>query len=390
MLVTPEQVMELANSLSVFQIRVIITVLTVLLIGLVVRVLLPAIATVAEKRLHEAFKKSRFEMSEEMHDELPPMATKSVLKPTFQFIFLLATGVFIASVWGLLGTLQTVGTAALTFVPLITKALVSVLLFVGAYLGAAAINNRVRAVVDDYNRIDQHQIEIIARTIQLFFIATVALVVLAVWEIQIGQILLGAGLLGIVIGLAVRETLGAVLAGFLLMLSRPFEIGDWIEAADEEGVVTNITILNTRLRSADGESIVIPNDQISSDTIINRSKYNRLRIDLEVGIDYDTNVQEACDIADEAIQQCDKVCDSPSPEVLPQEFGNSSIVLEARFWIDNPGQRRYSRAVGEVMKHVKTAFDANDISIPFPQRTISHRAATPDESAEQMDSMTND
>ncbi len=87
--------------------------------------------------------------------------------------------------------------------------------------------------------------------------------------------------------MAARQTLGSLLAGFMLMFARPFEIGDWVEIEEKEGIVTDISIVNTRIQTFDGEYVMIPNDTVGGSTIVNRSRKGRLRLEVDVGIDYD-------------------------------------------------------------------------------------------------------
>ena len=184
------------------------------------------------------------------------------------------------------------------------------------------------------------------------------------------------GFLGIVVGLAARQTLGSLIAGFVLMFSRPFTIGDWVEIGDDEGIVTDITIVNTRLENFDGETVVIPNDRVSNQPITNRSERGHLRIRMDVGVDYATDPDHAVEVAQSAIDEVTHVTDAPPPQVLPKSFGDSAVVLELRFWIDQPMPPKKWRAISGVVGSVKAAFDDAGIKIPFPQRELSGRAET--------------
>jgi small-conductance mechanosensitive channel len=193
------------------------------------------------------------------------------------------------------------------------------------------------------------------------------------WEVDLSGLLVGAGFLGIVVGMAARQTLGALLAGFVLMFSRPFEIGDWVEIDDEEGIVTDISIVNTRIQTFAGEYVMIPNDIVSGRKIVNKSRKGRLRIEVEVGVDYEADVERAADVAKEAMKGLDEILSVPTPQVVLKEFGDSAVVLSLRFWIDKPSARRQWRARTAVIESVKAAFDSEGIKIPFPQRELTGR-----------------
>jgi small-conductance mechanosensitive channel len=173
--------------------------------------------------------------------------------------------------------------------------------------------------------------------------------------------------------MAARQTLGALLAGFVLMFSRPFEIGDWVEVDGMEGIVTDISIVNTRIQTFSGEYVMIPNDIVSGEKIVNKSRKGRLRVEVEVGVDYDADVERAADLAKQTMKDCDEVLTVPTPQVVLKEFGDSAIVLGLRGWIDKPSARRQWRARTEVIEEVKKAFDREGVKIPFPQRELAGR-----------------
>jgi small-conductance mechanosensitive channel len=252
----------------------------------------------------------------------------------------------------------------------------SLFVFFAAYAGARYLSGVIADLSDRVDWMTDHQKEIALRTSQLLLFGFVGLVVLGVWEVDLSSLLVGAGFLGIVVGLAARQTLGSLIAGFVLMFSRPFTIGDWVQVGDQEGIVTDITIFNTRLENFDGEYVMIPNDRVSDQAVTNRSQKGLLRIRVDVGIDYTADPEHAQQVAIEAISQLSEVVDAPPPQVFPKEFGDSAVLLELRFWIDHPTPPRKWKAVSGVVSSVKTAFEEEGIKIPFPQRELTGRAET--------------
>jgi len=259
-----------------------------------------------------------------------------------------------------------------TLVPTIQTAVLIMLAFVASDQLKRWIDRLSKALSD----FTEHQEEILLRVGQVAIFLTAGAAIFAVWSVNIGGLLVGAGFLGIVVGFAARQTLGSLIAGFVLMFSRPFTIGDWVVIGDEEGIVTDITIFNTRLENFDGEFVILPNDRVSDRSITNRSRKGLLRLTLDVGVDYDTDVERATELAREAMAGVQAVIDSPPPQVVPKSFGDSAVVLELRFWIDHPTPPRKWRAVSAVVRAVKATFDEEDISIPFPQRTLKVRDET--------------
>jgi len=258
----------------------------------------------------------------------------------------------------------------------IANVLLSVVILGGAYAVSDFFGHLIKDLAAEQQAISEHEREILHRTTQITIYAFALLVVIGLFTDNIGSLLVGAGFLGIVVGMAARQTLRAVLAGFVIMFSKPFEIGDWIVIGEDEGTVTEITIANTRIQSFDGEVVIVPNDVVTSNPLINRTHRGRLRIEVDVGIDYDADPDHAGEIAEAAVAEVDRILDVPAPQIVGKEFGESGIVLGARGWIDNPSARRRWQARTAMMSAIKQAFADNDIKIPYPQRELSGRAET--------------
>jgi len=252
------------------------------------------------------------------------------------------------------------------------KALVTFIVFAG---GVTVTRLTKRSVKYGAGRIaiTPHQREVAHHAIQIVvFIPFVAFVV-ALWGIPIANLFLGAGVLGIVLGLAARKTLSGILSGFVILFARPFEVGDWIRVADREGIVTDITVYNTQIRTFNEEHVLVPNDAVTENEIVNYSKTDRLRLETDVGIDYETDIERAASIAVGAMERVDAVADQPAPDVIRREFADSAVILRLRYWITTPRIQAKWRAQNAVVEAVKKAFDAEGIKIPFPQRELTGR-----------------
>ncbi|GGN97888.1 mechanosensitive ion channel family protein [Halomicroarcula sp. S1AR25-4] len=302
-----------------------------------------------------------------------PTSFRGVLLRTAQLAVLLLVVLSFLVVWDLVDVAGTLRPYVESDDPTLLRTLQTALLVTVAFVLSDQLQrtiDRLSLALDDFT---EHQEEILLRLGQVTIFVTAGASILAIWGINIGGLLVGAGFLGIVVGFAARQTLGSLIAGFVLMFSRPFTIGDWVVVGDEEGIVTDITIFNTRLENFDGEFVVMPNDLVSEQAITNRSQKGLLRLTLDVGIDYDADVDTAMETAEDAMARVDDIIDSPPPQVVPKSFGDSAIVLELRFWIDHPTPPRKWRAISAVVREIKTAFDREDIAIPFPQRTLETR-----------------
>ncbi|SDR14135.1 mechanosensitive ion channel family protein [Natronobacterium texcoconense] len=282
----------------------------------------------------------------------------------------------VLGVWDLTGDIQQQFSELGLGEDVVARAIISFILIVATSIVVRFLKRVLEEVLGSASAVTAHQREVTHRIVQVIVWSLSLVVVLGVWIDDLGGLLVGAGFLGIVVGMAARQTLGTVLAGFVLMFARPFEIGDWIVVEDEEGVVTDISIVNTRLRSFDGEYIMIPNDVISSSMITNRSKQGRIRVDIDVGVDYDADVERVSALVESVLEDLEYALEAPSPQVVSKEFDDSAVVLGARFWIDNPSSARRWEARTAAINAIKREFDANGIDVPYPQRELSNRGET--------------
>lgn len=250
-------------------------------------------------------------------------------------------------------------------------------LLASGYLLARVLNR----ILDSFWKeklITRHQREVGYHLLDGAIIAVALLLVLSVWLDDPTDVAVGAGVLTAVLGLAARQTVAAVIAGFALLVTRPFRAGDWIEIIDEDGVtasgiVQDVTILYTRLRTFNDEHLQIPNHQVTDHRLTNYTRTDRLRIDIEVGVDYETDLEHAQAVLQEVGAGLDLASDTNEPRAVLKQFDDSSIVLELQFWIKNPTRRRVWEAQSTAIRAIKDTFDLEGITIPFPQRAYSSR-----------------
>lgn len=299
--------------------------------------------------------------------------------------------VAILALWGQFAVVVAVLPVAENALTIGAQALLSAVLLGAAYVGSDVLEEYVEDLSADSDRITAHQEQLLSRIMQVGVLVIAGITVLGIWGVNLGGLLVGAGFLGIVLGMAARQTLGSLIAGFVLMFARPFEIGDWVEIGDQEGLVTEITIMNTHMRNFDGEYVVVPNDLVTNQAITNRSREGRLRIHMEVGIGYDDDPEEASEIAKEVLDEIDTIANNPKPYVIPSGFGDSAILLDLRFWIDPPTPQARWRSKATAVEAIQRRFADADISIPYPQRTVSYppETAETDETVERVERSAN-
>ncbi len=203
-----------------------------------------------------------------------------------------------------------------------------------------------------------------------------AVIALDLLGLNIMPFIAGAGVAGVAIGFAAKDTLSNLIAGVLLIVDRPFEIGDRIEVWDAPkgsatwGDVIDIGLRATKIRTTDNIVIVIPNNKIMTRDIINYTLISeRIRVRINVGVAYNADIQKAKDILVELAKTVAWVAPVPSPKVVVRNFGDSSVDLQLRVWIDDA--RKRMDTISDITDKIKTAFDDAGIEIPFPKRDIT-------------------
>lgn len=177
------------------------------------------------------------------------------------------------------------------------------------------------------------------------------------------------GAAGLAIGLALQDSLKSFAAGVLLIVFRPFREGDFVEVAGTSGIVEQITIFNTVLRTGDNREITVPNGSIYSNVIVNFSRRPTRRIDMVFGIGYEDDLRKAKTILNEVLAADERVLKDPAPVVAVSELGDSSVNFVVRPWVNSAD---YWVVRWDLIEAVKLRFDEEGISIPFPQMDIHH------------------
>ena len=172
------------------------------------------------------------------------------------------------------------------------------------------------------------------------------------------------------IGFAMQDVIANFVAGVFIYTDRPFRIGDWIEWDGNSGVVEDISLRVTRVRTFDNELLTVPNSQLTDGVIKNPVAKEQLRLKFLFGIGYDDDIDRATEIIIEEAEKHEEILDDPVPSVRLTELGDSSVGLQSRIWIDNPSRADFVKTRGEYVTAVKERFDEEGIDIPYPNRTI--------------------
>jgi len=180
------------------------------------------------------------------------------------------------------------------------------------------------------------------------------------------------GAAGFAVGFALQGALSNFAAGVLILLLRPFRMGDFIEAAGVAGTVKDIQLFATVLATPDNVKVIVPNGKIYGEVIRNYAGYGTRRLDVVIGVSYDTSIDDAASIARAVMAEDERTLAQPGPEVLVSELADSSVNLTLRAWVQG---KDYWDVRFDLMRNLKRALDDAGIEIPFPQ-TVVHMAKT--------------
>jgi small conductance mechanosensitive channel len=240
-----------------------------------------------------------------------------------------------------------------------------IIIVIGRWL-AKAITRLVKRLMDRHQA-DPTLINFTASVLYYTLLAFVFIAALNRLGVQTASIIAVLGAAGLAVGLAIQGSLANFAAGVLMLIFRPFKVGDYIEAAGFAGTVEEIQLLTTTLVSADNTVAIIPNGNITVGNILNYTRKDIRRIDQVVGISYSDDVDRVRRVILNALTQDKRVLSEPAPRVIVLELADSSVNLGIRPWVKT---ENYWPVYFDLYELVKQRLDAEGISIPFPQRDV--------------------
>ena len=190
---------------------------------------------------------------------------------------------------------------------------------------------------------------------------------LSMLGVNIGPLVAGIGAAGFVIGFALQGTLSNFASGLMILLYRPYDVGHVIEAGGVKGIVDSMSMVSTTIKTLDNQVVIMPNSTIWSDVIINVTGSDIRRVDMMFGISYRDDINKAQKILEEIVKGHKLVLDDPEPVIRLHELGDSSVNYVCRPWTKTSA---YLEVYWDITRSVKERFDAEGISIPFPQRDV--------------------
>lgn len=216
---------------------------------------------------------------------------------------------------------------------------------------------------------DKHVIKTSKRVSAYTIYSLTAVALLGVFGVPLSALGTMVGLIGLGLSFALKDMIANFISGLLIMINRPFKIGDQIEVSGEAGTVQDIKIRASEIKTYDGRKVIVPNSTLYSTTVINNTAYDERRFEVIVGVSYDDDVERAKELAMETLEEAEMTEDQPEPQVLVDELGGSSVNLKLRGWT-KPSKANMVKATSEVTQLVKSKYDEEGIDIPYPIRTV--------------------
>ncbi|MCD6186471.1 MAG: mechanosensitive ion channel family protein [Deltaproteobacteria bacterium] len=225
-------------------------------------------------------------------------------------------------------------------------------------------------------KIDDILFDLLKKFSSIIFFVIVIIMALDVLGVNIMPFIAGAGVAGIAIGFAAKDTLSNLIAGILLIIDRPFEVGDRIEiwsapaGSATWGDVIDVGLRATKIKTTDNIIIIIPNNEIMTRDIVNYTIItSKIRVRINVGVAYDSDIKKTRKVLLMVADAVPWVAKEPEPKVVVRNFGDSSVDLQLRVWIDDA--RKRMDTISYITDKIKDAFEEHDIEIPFPKRDIT-------------------
>ncbi|MHA7870776.1 MAG: mechanosensitive ion channel family protein [Hyphococcus sp.] len=253
---------------------------------------------------------------------------------------------------------------AIGYIPSVIGALL--VLVVGLWI-AGRVRNVARRAFGRTGRIDETLGGFLSSLIYYGLVALVVITTLGVFGVPTTSFAAIIGAAGLAIGLALQGTLGHVASGVMMLGFRPFDVGDFVEAAGVSGTVKQIGLFTTEIATVDNKKIIVPNGKIFDDVITNYAGYETRRVDLVFGVSYADDLDKAMALIKSEVDKETRGKTDPEPVIAVDTLGGSSVDIICRVWVERSD---YFPVKWALTKAVKERFDAEGVSIPFPCRSV--------------------
>ena len=240
-----------------------------------------------------------------------------------------------------------------------------VILILGRFI-AGILRRLINSLMTKHN-IDKTLVSFVSSLSYVAMITFVVIAALGQLGIQTASFVAILGAAGLAVGLALQGSLSNFAAGVLMIIFKPFKVGDYVEAGGAAGTIEEVGIFTTVIKTPDNKKVIVPNSKVTGDNITNYSANDTRRVDVIAGVSYSDDIELVRRVLSEIQAEDERILKDPAPMIALAELGDSSVNFTVRSWVKTAD---YWSVFFDMQEKVKKRFDAEGISIPFPQRDV--------------------
>ena len=251
--------------------------------------------------------------------------------------------------------------------PYLLNAIFAIVILVVGWMVANWVQRKIKKKGDSSERLDDTLTRLFAKVAKILILVVVALAVLNRFGVQTASLVAVMGALGLAIGLAWQGVLADFAAGIMILVMRPFKVGDAVEVDGVTGKVEEVGLVVTKINTFNNVAITLPNSNVWGNNITNRSTNNIHRVDMVIGFGYDDDIDLAIRTVKEILDESELVLEDPAPQVAVSELGGSSVNIVVRPWTEKDN---YWALKFGLTKRIKERFDEVGLNFPYPSHDV--------------------
>ncbi|SMO33832.1 mechanosensitive ion channel family protein [Fodinibius sediminis] len=251
--------------------------------------------------------------------------------------------------------------------PFILNAVFAIIILIVGWMVANWVKNKILQKGEKSERLDDTLTKVFAKTAHILVLVVVVLAVLDRFGVETTSLVAVIGALGLAIGLAWQGVLADFAAGIMILVMRPFKVGDAVDIAGTSGVVEEVGLVMTKLNTFDNVAMFLPNSNIWGNNIKNMAENENRRVDMVIGFGYDDDMDHAIRTIEQILSEDDRILDDPAPQIAVSELGGSSVNVIVRPWTK---KENYWALKFDLTKRIKERFDEEGINFPYPSQDI--------------------
>jgi len=257
------------------------------------------------------------------------------------------------------------------FIRLLPNLLIAAIVLVLGIFLASRIKKLAKKLIKRFTKREIIS-SLFASIINVFVIGVTLFTVLSILKLDkaVTSILAGAGIIGLALAFAFQDIAANFISGIFISFRRPLSVGHIVKIKDYMGVVVEINLRDTVLRTVEGQMVIIPNKEVFQNPIVNYSLFGKRRFDLVVGVSYGEDLEKVRTVTLEAVKGIENLSTTDEVTMFYNKFDDSSINFVIRMWVNSPIQQVYIKVGSDAIMRIKKAYDENNIMIPFPIRTL--------------------